>query len=203
VRMTATASESPSMGVEVERGEQAGAHSRVSDSQLGRLGDEFPASYAAVYRYVAHRLFDAELAEELTAETFYRAAASVAGLPADGRAIRVWLLRTATRLVNGHYRRLRLRRLLLGRLGSKERTVTDTEPGSASSDGQLAARVRAVVLALRPKYQAVVVLRYFAEMSFDEIASIVGCRPDAVRARLSRAIGELRERLGDRCSVNP
>jgi RNA polymerase sigma factor (sigma-70 family) len=172
------------------------------NSQLRLLAAEFDRCYAIVYRYLLHRLFDAELAEELAAQTFYKAAVAIHRLPGDAKGVRLWLLRTATNLANSQHRRTRLRRLLLGRFGATIPTVTQPESVSKSIDGNRPARVRAAVLALRPKYQAVVVLRYFAEMSFDEIAAIVGCRPDAVRARLSRAIGELRERLGNRCSVN-
>jgi len=172
------------------------------DGSLGLLASEFEWCYAVVYRYLLHRVFDPELAEELTAETFYRAAASIHRLPPDARGVQMWLLRTATNVGNSHHRRMRLRRLLLRRFGTTKPTVTESESASDSTDGQRPARVRAAVQALRPKYQAVVALRYFCGMPFEEIASIVGCQPGAVRARLSRAIGELRERLGDRCSVN-
>jgi len=148
-----------------------------------------------VYRYLLHRLFDAELAEELAAQTFCKAAVAIHRLPGDAKGVRLWLLRTATNLANSHYRRARLRRVLLGGFGHTARTVSQHEPVSDSIDEDRPARVRAAVQALRPKYQAVVVLRFFADMAFGDIASVVGCRPDAVRARLSRAIKEMRERL--------
>ena len=165
------------------------------DGSLGLLASEFERCYAVVYRYLLHRVFDPELAEELTAETFYRAAASIHRLPPDARGVQMWLLRTATNVGNSHHRRMRLRRLLLRRFGTTKPTVTELESASDSTGGQRPARVRAAVQGLRPKYQAVVALRYFSGMSFEEIASIVGCQPDAVRARLSRALKELRERL--------
>jgi RNA polymerase sigma factor (sigma-70 family) len=167
------------------------------------LAAEFDRCYAVVYRYLLHRLFDAELAEEFAAQTFYKAAVAIHRLPGEAEGVRLWLLRTATNLANSHHRRTRLRRLLLGRFGAARPAVTEVESVSKSVDTNGPARVRAAVQALRPKYQAVVVLRYFAEMSFDEIAAIVGCRPDAVRARLSRAVGELRERLGGDGSNEP
>ena len=182
--------------------EQARLAETGRNGPLGLLTAEFENCYAVVYRYLLHRLFDAELAEELSAQTFYKAASAVHRLPDDVRGIQMWLLRTATNLANSHHRRTRLRRLLLGRFGATRPTTTQPESVSKSVDGDRPARVRAAVQALRPKYQAVVVLRYFSTLSFDEIASIVGCRPDAVRARLSRAVSELRERLdGDGASA--
>jgi len=181
--------------LEAEQTERVDIGCDAKDERLGLLSSEFESLYSTVYNYLLHRLFDRELAEELTAETLYRAAANHIRIRADGRAIRVWLLRTATNLVNAHFRRLRLRRLFLGRFGRGCSLAEATESARASSDANRSARVRAAVRALRPKYQAVVVLRYFAQMPFAEISSIVGCRPDAVRARLSRAIRELRDRL--------
>ena len=143
-----------------------------------------------------HRLFDQELAEELTAQTFYRAAASIRRIRGDATQMQVWLLRTATNLANTHHRRTRLRRLLLGRFARTRPTTVDPGPSSDCTDGERLACVRAVLLALPVKYQSVVAMRYYAQMSYDEMAAILGCSTDAVRTRLSRAIKDMRERLG-------
>jgi RNA polymerase sigma-70 factor (ECF subfamily) len=162
---------------------------------LAALAEEFGHLYAVVHRYLLHRFFDAELAEELTAETFYKAATHISRMNGDVHVLRVWLLRTAVNVANTHYRRRRLRRLILNHLSIHKPTVTEPESPADSTNGQRLARVRAALLALRPKYQTVVVLRYFTQMSFADIAAVVGCREAAVRARLSRAIREMRERL--------
>jgi RNA polymerase sigma-70 factor (ECF subfamily) len=65
---------------------------------------------------------------------------------------------------------------------------------------QESARIRAALLALRPKYQAVVALRYYSQLSVPEISEVLGCRQDAVRTRLSRAMKAMRDRLGSRRS---
>ncbi len=108
----------------------------------------------------------------------------------------MWLLRIATNVANGHYRKQRWRRLLLARwltwrAGTLRSPASLTEPGAESR----AARVRAAVAALPPNEQGVVVLRYYSQLGYDEIAEILGCRPEAVRTRLSRAIKRLRQRL--------
>lgn len=46
--------------------------------------------------------------------------------------------------------------------------------------------------ALRPEHRTVVVLRYFADLSLDEIAERTGERPGTVRSRLHYALGALR-----------
>lgn len=53
------------------------------------------------------------------------------------------------------------------------------------------ARVKTAILALRPAYREVVVLRYFGELSYDDIADAVGVPVKTVKSRLHTA----RERL--------
>ena len=186
---------------EVHRSPEVGVSGRVpkasssGNESLEVLASDFEQLHALVYRYLLHRFFDPELAEELTAQTFYNAAVYISRLRGDIRQLRVWLLRTATNLANTHYRRNRLRQFVLCQLARVTAKAREPRLVSDSPDGHRSARVRGVLLALRPKYQTVVVLRYYAQMSFADIADVLGCRQDAARARLSRAIREMRQRL--------
>jgi RNA polymerase sigma-70 factor (ECF subfamily) len=173
----------------------AGGGVAVGEPPLGLLGAEFPRLYERVYRYLLHRLFDPELAEELTAEAFYKAAASPGRVPGEADRVLFWLLRIATNLANTHHRRSRLRKLLLGRFADQTPVEAQTEPSRESADRHDVSQLRAAILALRPKYQSVVVLRFYSRMSARQIAAVVGCSEGAVRARLSRAVKELRDRL--------
>lgn len=167
--------------------------SRRAASPLQLLATSFEPFYATVLRYLLHRVFQRELAEELTAETFYKAVGSVGRLQADEREVQMWLLRIATNLANSHYRREKMRRLLFGRFAAAR---ADAAVGHDAGDGDLrAAKVRAALIALPAKYQTVVVLRYYEHMSFEQIAATLCCREATVRTRLSRGVRQLRERL--------
>lgn len=50
---------------------------------------------------------------------------------------------------------------------------------------------------LPPKARAVVVLRYWADLSVDEVAGVLGCSPGNVRSQSSRALSKLRLVLGE------
>ncbi len=163
---------------------------------LELLVSDFDRFYAVVHRYLLHRVFDGELAEDLTAETFYRAATRSRRFPEDSRHAGAWLLKTATNLANTHYRKKRLYRLLPGRLAKARPTVDERSADFRADGGEDPTRVRAAIAALRPKYQAVVVLRYYTQLSVGEISEVLGCRQDAVRARLSRALKKMRDELG-------
>jgi RNA polymerase sigma-70 factor (ECF subfamily) len=176
------------LAVRAESDEKPQPHGRA----LALLAADFGGHYTVVHRYLVHRLFDTELAEELTAETFYKAVAASRRFPEDPGRIRQWLLRTATNLANTHHRRQRRHRLLLRRFPYTGPVVTER-----GADGdEISARVRTALMALRPGYQAVVALRYYSQLSVQEISEVLGCRPAAVRTRLSRAMKTMRKVLG-------
>jgi RNA polymerase sigma-70 factor (ECF subfamily) len=176
---------------------EAGLEALPSPAAATALLDaEFDAFYATVYRYLLHRVFDAELAEELTAESLYRLARSIRRVRPRRREMQMWLLRIATNLANSHQQRLHRRRLLLKRwLKGQATTMTVAASHAASDSAAQAARVRSAVAALPTREQAVIVLRYYSQLEYEDIAGILRCQPDAVRTRLSRAIKRLRERL--------
>ena len=64
-----------------------------------------------------------------------------------------------------------------------------------------APETRMVVLdalaALPPGGRAVVVLRYWADLSVDQAAAVLGCSPGNVKSQSARALSRLREVLGD------
>lgn len=61
--------------------------------------------------------------------------------------------------------------------------------------------VRMVVLGalatLPPRARAVVVLRYWADMSVEQVAALLGCSPGNVKSQSARALDKLRPLLGD------
>ncbi len=54
-----------------------------------------------------------------------------------------------------------------------------------------------LLAALPPKQRAVLVLRYYQDMSDAQIAETVGCSPSTVRSNAARAFATLREAAGD------
>lgn len=98
----------------------------------------------------------------------------------------------ATRtLVNSYLADKRLRR-------SKE-ILTDKLPDSPTT--YPAPEMRIVVLdalaTLPPRSRAVVVLRYWADLSVDQAANVLGCSPGNVKSLSARALDKLRAVLGD------
>jgi RNA polymerase sigma-70 factor (sigma-E family) len=85
-------------------------------------------------------------------------------------------------------RRVREEELTAGHEGG----VDGPEPGVAERD--LAVRALALV---PPRTRAVLVLRYFEDMSEAQTAAVLGCRVGTVKSLSSRGLAKLREVLGD------
>jgi len=97
----------------------------------------------------------------------------------------------ARTLVNTYLADKRLKRseeILTSRL--PERSIQSPAP-----------ETRIVVLnalaSLPPKSRAVVVLRYWADLSVDQVAAVLGCSPGNVKSQSARALSKLRTVLGD------
>ena len=61
---------------------------------------------------------------------------------------------------------------------------------------EVAGDVQRAVAALRPKLRVAILLKYFEELSYDEIAHVLGCSKGTVASRLNRGHKILARRLG-------
>lgn len=82
----------------------------------------------------------------------------------------------------------------------RRETTVDRLPERATDPGMDALErdeVWRAVQALPPRQRAVVVLRYYDDLSEREIADALGCRPGTVKSQASAALSTLRARLDD------
>ncbi len=83
----------------------------------------------------------------------------------------------------------------------KERREADLhrpiDPGRAEPDPVQGVTVRQAIAALPPRMRAVVVLRYWEDMSVEQTATALGCTAGTVKSTASRGLDRLRELLGD------
>ena len=95
-----------------------------------------------------------------------------------------------------------LRRILIntahGRFRRRRVTEQPGDPPERAVDGpaDLVGERAALLAALRllpDRQRAVIVLRYWADLTDTQIAAALGCSPGTVRSQLSRALGKLRE----------
>jgi len=154
--------------------------------------DSFEEHVGSVYRYALRLTRRPDLAEDLTQETLLRGWRSRQKLR-DDRAARVWLFRIATNLWTDQLRR--------GRLGPE---TLDTEPPcprplpEAASDERENVRLALAAMdELPPRQRQVLYLITCENMAHGEVATILGINESAVKANLSLARKDMRQKLRD------
>lgn len=131
---------------------------------------------------------DPSLAEELAQETLARAWSRWDTVRTHGSP-QAWAWRVALNLSSSWFRRRAAER----RANARSGPVTDEAPSSDTAD-RLA--VREALAVLPPRQRAVVVLRYFDDLSVADTAVALGCAPGTVKSLTHLAIAGLRQRLG-------
>ena len=132
-----------------------------------------------VLRLLRRRL-GADRAEDAFQETFLRALRAYGRLD-HGEHLRAWVLTIAQNVA----------------LDTLRRTRSTTELVETGTDDQAPAYAELAELTdgLGAKERAAVVLRYGYDLSYDQIASVLGSSPDAARQAASTGVRRIRRRL--------
>jgi RNA polymerase sigma-70 factor (ECF subfamily) len=165
---------------------------------FGALYDRY---YPRVMRYCLRRLFVREVAEDVTSEAFLHVAEHLPAFEGTTETdFRRWVFRIASNAVNACVRQTRRRQELF---------EAASRGGRFSADHGLPAvehldwpTVYRAVLDLDPRDQTILTLRYFADLSHDEIGAVIGAKAGAIRTALSRILSRLRARLGADADAN-
>jgi RNA polymerase sigma-70 factor (sigma-E family) len=120
---------------------------------------------------------------------------------AFAKAYRSWRRISRLESPEGYVRRMALNEVLnTRRTAHVRREVTRADlPDSGGvdrDDGELTHdEMWRAVLSLPPRQRAVLVLRYYEDLSEQQIADVLGCRPGTVKSQASAALSTLRRRL--------
>ncbi len=151
----------------------------------------------AVYNLCYRMLSDHVEAEDAAQEAFLRAYLNLKRYD-PGRSFKTWLLSIAS---NHSIDRLRRRRMhyvsIDDPLPSLTLSSSEPEPEDAALSREESQRVQALLDELAPDYRAAIVLRYWYDYSYLEIADILDTTESAIKSRLFRARQMIAEQLGD------
>jgi RNA polymerase sigma-70 factor (ECF subfamily) len=137
-----------------------------------------------VYNLCYRMLGDPAEAEEAAQETFLRAYKNLSSFDLE-RPFVNWILSIGSNYCVDQIRRRKFEWLDLSRLAERQASPMDIEHDLAEAEEGGA--IRSLLTKLRPSDRAAIVLRYWHDMSINEIAETLGISVGAAKTRLHRA----------------
>ena len=163
------------------------AAAQDNPAAFGRLYDRY---VQPIYRYLYSRLGESHAAEDVTSQTFIAAYESLPKYHERGQ-FSAWLFRIAQSKMNDHFRRNRREVSLdaVGKLFEREDALGTLIRAEELSE------VHFLIKKLNPEEQDLLRLRYVAELSFAEIAELLGKREDTVKRSVYRLLARLKGQM--------
>jgi len=157
-----------------------------------RFADLYELNFARVYAYIARRVGDRDVAQDLTSDVFHKALASIQSFEWRGVPFAGWLLRIAANMIVDRSKRS-------GREVSGQDNLP--EPSSEAStqlnleEIDYSGRLFRLVEQLPADQQRVIGMRFAEEKSIREIAMELGRSEGAVKQLQFRALQNLRAQM--------
>lgn len=152
---------------------------------LGQIHDRY---YRPIFRYIAFRVSDYHLAEDLTSEVFTRLLSAIHRKRAPKRALKGWLFAVASRVVSDHYRKhYRAQQVELNE------SLASTEIGPSESVAITITHetLRRAIGTLTEEQQHVIALRFGQGMPIREVAQTMNKTEGAIKQLQVRALAAL------------
>ena len=184
------------------------AHLRGEATAFGELVRRYGDS---VLGYLTRMTGNREQAEDVFQETFRRVHEKAHTF--RGGRFKSWLFTIATRTaIDALRRRKRLRAVSLNvragcgdadcdELGAVAVAADCCDPSAEAIRAEQKQQVRRAVEMLPARQRATLVLAYYQQMSYPQVAEVLGCSVGTVKIQMSRALRTLAQRLPDVAGV--
>src|SRR5687768_9687764 len=160
----------------------------MRDEEFERL---YAAEAAGLFSFLAYRVGDRSLAEDLMADAFERALRARRRFDRRRGSEKTWLYAIALNVLRDHARRTAAEARAMERAGSVAHGIVDAR---LESFGERDALTRALAT-LSAEEREAIALRFGAELTMPEIARAVRAPLTTVEGRVYRALRKLREEL--------
>lgn len=157
----------------------------AAQNEPARFADLYEQNFVRVYGFFARRVSTREEAQDLTAEVFHLALASIRSFKWQGAPFVAWLYGIARNVLAKHWQKL-------GKHSAEE--LTDFS--SAGDEIERTVMLSKALESLLPVQKHVIVRRFVDQKSIREIAQELGRSEGAVKQLQLRALENLRQRLG-------
>ncbi|MBP6944755.1 sigma-70 family RNA polymerase sigma factor [Patescibacteria group bacterium] len=143
-----------------------------------------------IYRYHYYRTFHAETAEDLTSQTFMQALEHLPRYDEDKGTFSAWLYTIARNLLIDH---IRIHRRQVDIEDGWDLLQDTRSSGKTIEQRDLLERIEKHLHTLSPEQREILILRFWDERPYAEIATILHKSEAACKMSASRALTELRK----------
>ncbi|MFI5175303.1 MAG: RNA polymerase sigma factor [Terriglobia bacterium] len=164
---------------------------QVRDGDVGKLGILFERHHGMLFSFLLRLTGDRTLSEDLVQEVFVRLLKYRHTYRGESQ-FTTWMFQIARNLRVDHFRKHRRE----GDLNEEQATdyaSADPTPGEQVVQNQEARLLKDALSRLSPEKREVLLLTRFHNLKHEEIAEILGCSVPSVKARVFRAMQDLRE----------
>lgn len=176
----------------------------ITQAQKGdadAFGELYKLHLDAIYAYIAKRVSNIDETENLTQTVFLKAWPAIKRYQAAKVPFRAWLYRIAHNAVIDHYRTKKE----LASLEEKEEqtgeigliAANSPQPEDVLISKEQGRSLRQAIAKLKPNYQQVLSLRFLNGLGYDETATVMESKVNAIRVLQFRALKALHKIVGN------
>lgn len=171
------------------RDQQIPADIKKGDSEaFGKLYDEY---IKKIYNFIYYKTHHKETAEDLTSATFVKALQNIQKYSLEKGSFSAWLYKIARNTVIDHYRTMKFNYNIEDAwdISSDEKIDFDTDSRLKIEE------IKKYIKDFKQTERDIIIMRVWQEMSYREIAEILGKTENNCKVIFSRAIKNLKEKM--------
>lgn len=179
---------------------------RAQDKDAQAFGQLYDTYYQPIFGFMYNRSGNAELAKDLTSETFFQALKNIHRYkPRKGASFKSWLFAIAVAQVGNYYRSrkkfLEVTTEEAPEIASREEFRPDIAYKIGEDADELKEKIEIlseVMKQLNEKQQNILTLRYFSKMTVPEISATLGMKQGTVKSHIHRALKKMQSLMIER-----
>jgi len=170
----------------VERQDDDRVQIKIAQSEPLGFAELYERNFDRVYAFIAQRVGSRDQAQDLTAEVFHQALASIGSFRWQGAPFISWLYGIAANVLAAHWQKL----------GRNPAQLEEDWDAGGSEEIERKAILGELVESLMPDQRMVIVRRFIEQRSIREVAAELGRSEGAIKQLQLRALENLREKMG-------
>lgn len=161
-------------------------------NRVDALAELYDIYYPRILKYCIIRLFNKSTAEDMTSAIFLKAAQNFKNFSGSSNAqFQAWIYTIACNEINSYIRKNKRRTEIFDSI-----KLHLAKPEQSSKKQKIDwPRLYSAISKLKPKYQNIITLYFFQNMTIKQISKVLKIKHSTLRVQLHRAIDRLKENI--------